>query len=99
MLFAIEKRDGLAFPGEGGMRIGCDFGTGGAGIATVMHRVLDDAGPAFMVDELIEGAGDRKNGMAGSRLVPAVEQPVRRPRISAQAVSRDAAPAQERGAA
>lgn len=102
MLFAIEKRDGLAFPGEGGSRISCDFGTGGAGIATFMHRFLDDAGPAFMVDELIASAGDRKNGMAGSRLAPAMEQPVRRqrrPRISANAVSGDAAPAQGRGAA
>ncbi len=99
MLFAIEKREGLAFPGEGCMRISCDFGTGGAGIATFMHRFLADAGPAFMVDELIEGAGDRKNGIAGSRLDPAVEQPVRRPRISAQADSGGAAPTQERGAA
>ena len=75
MLFALEKREGLAFPGEGGTRISCDFGTGGAGIATFMHRFLDDAGPAFMVDELVEGAGGRKNGAAGSRPDPAAEQP------------------------
>ena len=99
MLFALEKREGLAFPGEGGTRISCDFGTGGAGIATFMHRFLDGAGPAFMVDELIEGAGDRKNGMAGSCADLAVEQPVRCPRVSAQADSGDAVPAQERGAA
>ena len=57
------------------------------------------AGPAFLVDELVEGAGDRKNGTAGPRPDPAVEQPVRRPRISAQAVSGDAEPAHGRGAA
>ena len=61
-----------------------------------------DVGPAFLVDELVEDAGDRKNGTAGLRPDPAAEQSARRPRrprISAQAVSGDAEPAHGRGAA
>jgi serine/threonine protein kinase len=38
MLFPMRRPAGLAFPGESLSRISCDFGTGGAGIALMMHR-------------------------------------------------------------
>jgi hypothetical protein len=53
MLFPVERPAGLAFPGESLSRISCDFGTGGAGIALMMHRYLTRSGASFMLDELI----------------------------------------------
>lgn len=53
MLFPIEQPSGVAFPGESLSRISCDFGTGSAGIALVMHRYLQRDGAAFMLDALL----------------------------------------------
>jgi serine/threonine protein kinase len=54
LLFQLEKKSGLAFPGETLARISCDYGTGGAGIALFIHRLLKGGTPAFMLDELLE---------------------------------------------
>jgi len=61
MLFPVDRDGGLAFPGESLSRISCDFGTGGAGIALVMHRYLARNGASFMLDDLMPGwaASDR----------------------------------------
>jgi serine/threonine protein kinase len=53
MLFRLDREAGLAFPGESLSRISCDFGTGSAGIALVMHRYRTRCGPSFMLDEMI----------------------------------------------
>jgi serine/threonine protein kinase len=53
MLFPIEREGGLAFPGESLTRVSCDLGTGGAGIALMMHRYRTRCGASFMLDELL----------------------------------------------
>ncbi len=55
LLFPVERETGLAFPGESLSRISCDFGTGGAGIALVMHRYRKRNGASFMLDQLLPG--------------------------------------------
>lgn len=55
MLFAMRRPGGIAFPGESLNRISCDFGTGGAGIALVIHRHMTGCGASFMLDALIPG--------------------------------------------
>lgn len=54
LLFQVPRQSGLAFPGEGLARISCDFGTGSAGIALFIHRLLKGGGSAFMLDELLK---------------------------------------------
>jgi hypothetical protein len=51
--FQLARADGIAFPGETLSRISCDYGTGGAGIALFIHRLLKGGGPSFMLDELL----------------------------------------------
>ncbi len=58
LLFRLEKEGGLAFPGETLARISCDFGTGGAGIALFLHRLLRGGPPPFMLDELLGAEGN-----------------------------------------
>lgn len=55
LLFPMERDGGLAFPGESLSRITCDLGTGGAGVALVMHRYLSRCGASMMLDEAIPG--------------------------------------------
>ncbi|MCC7249302.1 MAG: class III lanthionine synthetase LanKC [Lysobacter sp.] len=52
-LFAIREENGISFPGESLSRISCDYGTGGAGVAMVMHRYLTRCPSAFMLDDLL----------------------------------------------
>jgi serine/threonine protein kinase len=52
-LFRLEKDAGLAFPGETLARISCDYGTGSAGIALFLHRLLRGGAAAFLLDELL----------------------------------------------
>jgi hypothetical protein len=54
LLFQLPRPGGLAFPGDSLARISCDFGTGSAGIALFVHRLLKGGGPAFMLDELLK---------------------------------------------
>ncbi len=60
LLFAMKRPTGIAFPGETLSRVSCDYGTGGAGIALTLHRLLTGAGPAFMLDELMTPQEARK---------------------------------------
>jgi hypothetical protein len=51
-LYMIKTRRGLATPGDSGMAISCDFGTGGAGVMRVLHRYLTQDESDFTLDEL-----------------------------------------------
>ena len=55
--FQIEKPDGIAFPGEQLSRISTDFGSGSAGIALFLHRLInrekDLPNFNFLLDELL----------------------------------------------
>jgi hypothetical protein len=64
LLFRVERAAGTAFPGESRTRISCDFGTGGAGIALFLHRLLTGGGPAFMLDELLGPSSSTASGRA-----------------------------------
>ena len=52
-LFKIEKKQGLAFPGDMLRRISCDYGTGSAGVGHFLYRLThrEEEG-AFNVDRL-----------------------------------------------
>ncbi len=54
LLFQVERGPGLAFPGETLARISWDLGTGGAGIALFLHRLLHGGPQAFLLDELLD---------------------------------------------
>ena len=54
LLFKVEREQGIAFPGEQLMRRSCDFGTGSAGIALFLHRLINRGKPPFMLDGLLE---------------------------------------------
>jgi hypothetical protein len=54
LLFKVEREQGIAFPGEQLMRLSCDFGTGSAGIALFLHRLINRGKPPFMLDSLLE---------------------------------------------
>jgi serine/threonine protein kinase len=52
-LFKIEKKQGLAFPGDLLRRISCDYGTGSAGIGHFLHRLTHrEVEGAFNLDGL-----------------------------------------------
>jgi lantibiotic modifying enzyme len=48
------KRNGTAFPGELLSRLCCDYGTGSAGIALFLNRLLGRQKTDFMLDDLFE---------------------------------------------
>jgi hypothetical protein len=81
--FQVPWQDGtIAFPSESLARISCDFGTGGAGIALFIHRLLTQSAPSFMLDELLEPdevqsrTGDGSFQIAKANLTPrATPQP------------------------
>ena len=52
-LFEVPRAHGTAIPGEGLMRISCDWATGGAGVGLFLHRLQAGADAPFMVDELL----------------------------------------------
>ncbi len=54
--FAVPVAGGTAFPGEGLMRISCDFAAGSAGVASFLHRLKTGAAAPFMLDEIFEAA-------------------------------------------
>lgn len=54
--FAVPVPGGTAFPGEGLMRLSCDFAAGSAGVASFLHRLKTGAAAPFMLDELLEDA-------------------------------------------
>jgi lantibiotic modifying enzyme len=51
MLFRVD-RCGTAFPGDQLLRLSCDYGTGSAGIALFLNRLLGRQGNDFMLDSL-----------------------------------------------
>lgn len=53
MLFRVE-RNGIAFPGDQLARLSCDYGTGSAGVALFLNRMVNRAGPHFMLDHLFD---------------------------------------------
>ena len=64
LLFAIDRGEGIAFPGEQAVRETCDFASGSAGVALFLDRV-QRCGPGrrttnfnFVVDELLPGRRD-----------------------------------------
>jgi serine/threonine protein kinase len=48
MLLAVDKADGLVFPGEGLLRLSTDYGTGSAGIGILIERVLSHTGTPYL---------------------------------------------------
>jgi serine/threonine protein kinase len=52
ILFRVE-REGSAFPGEMSSRLSCDYGTGSAGIALFLNRLLGRQGSDFLMDSLL----------------------------------------------
>jgi serine/threonine protein kinase len=61
MLFRVE-RDGIAFPGDQLARLSCDYGTGSAGIAVFLNRLIGRQNDNFMLDALfhVQHAGGEK---------------------------------------
>jgi serine/threonine protein kinase len=53
MLFRVD-RDGTAFPGDQLLRLSCDYGTGSAGIALFLNRLLGRQRNDFMLDSLLD---------------------------------------------
>lgn len=53
-LFQIATDSGVAFPGYELYRLSCDFGTGSAGVALLLHRYLRGGASDFLLDEVIE---------------------------------------------
>jgi len=51
MMFRVERR-GIAFPGDSLSRLSCDYGTGSAGIALFLNRLLGRQKSDFMLDPL-----------------------------------------------
>lgn len=56
-LFKIERKEGLAFPGDSLQRISCDYMTGSAGVGHFLQRLVDKAESAFQLDELFVKSG------------------------------------------
>jgi hypothetical protein len=57
LLFAVDRPEGVAFPGNWNLRLSCDFATGSAGVALALDRVLRPERPNFnfLVDRLLPG--------------------------------------------
>jgi hypothetical protein len=49
-LFAIPRPEGVAFPGERLTRISCDYGTGAAGVALFLHRLVSGHRSTLTID-------------------------------------------------
>jgi hypothetical protein len=53
MLFRVNH-NGIAFPGYQLARLSCDYGTGSAGVALFLNRMVNRGGPHFMLDSLFD---------------------------------------------
>jgi hypothetical protein len=53
LMYPVNRPNGIAFPGDTLSRVSCDYGTGGAGIAIFLHRVLHGGATDFMLDDLL----------------------------------------------
>jgi len=54
LLFKIRKNKGIAFPGEGHLRLSCDYGTGSSGIGIFLNRLIKNKKRKFVNDYLLE---------------------------------------------
>ncbi len=54
-VYLLRTKNGLATPGDSGLGISCDWGTGVAGVMRVLHRYLVRDESDFMLDELDRG--------------------------------------------
>ena len=53
LLSKIQREEGIAYPGNGLLRISCDYATGSAGVGRFFHRLTNlETAPDFLVDEL-----------------------------------------------
>jgi hypothetical protein len=71
-LFRVERPTGTAFPGEELIRLSCDYGTGSAGIALFLHRLLNGGPTPYMVDELL--ADHPASALAATATAPALTE-------------------------
>jgi serine/threonine protein kinase len=71
MHFRVQ-RNGTAFPGELSSRLCCDYGTGSAGIALFLNRLLGRSGSDFMIDELFQGSARCLSTAKHPRNAPAI---------------------------
>jgi hypothetical protein len=67
--FRVE-RSGIAFPGDLLARLTCDYGTGSAGIALFLHRLIAGGEADFMLDRLMVHRPDqvREREPVGARI-------------------------------
>jgi tRNA A-37 threonylcarbamoyl transferase component Bud32 len=56
LMYAVERPDGLAFPGTEQNKISCDYAVGSAGIMMFLHRLATGAPPELMLDRYFTGA-------------------------------------------
>ncbi|HEY2169457.1 MAG TPA: class III lanthionine synthetase LanKC [Candidatus Angelobacter sp.] len=64
MKFSVN-RGGTAFPGDSLSRLSCDYGTGSAGIALFLNRLMGKQDPDFLLDDLLGLTGeDKQNAIA-----------------------------------
>jgi len=52
-LFAVNRKEGVGFPGHGLLRLSCDYGTGSAGVALFLNRFVKSEPTPFLLDELL----------------------------------------------
>lgn len=64
-LFRIERKEGVAFPGDSLQRISCDLMTGSAGVGHFFHRLVNKTRAMIQVDQLLNGVGKRPLKKAG----------------------------------
>lgn len=61
MRFSV-MREGIAFPGDSLSRLSCDYGTGSAGIALFLNRLMGRQSSDFLLDELL-GIHETSSGL------------------------------------
>ena len=54
LLFQVQREAGPVYPGESLARLSCDFGTGSAGVALVLDRLVRGTRTPFMLDPLLD---------------------------------------------
>jgi serine/threonine protein kinase len=57
-IYLLEYPDGVATPGDGLLRVSCDYATGAAGVMRALHRHANFGHADFVLDELSAFAGE-----------------------------------------
>jgi hypothetical protein len=65
-LFQLERPEGIAFPGYDLFRITCDYGSGSAGIALFLNRLLTGRQADFLLDTLFQDETKRCKNVVNS---------------------------------